>query len=406
MVQRHTRCSTSYCLRKKSNETELKCRFHFPFDHSLQTKLEFEKIHTSGEENYRAKIVTKRNDSRLNNHQKLQLQGWRANCDIQVVIDHYACVEYLTKYAAKREPRSPVVDISSFSERQKLAYDIVKSHFDDTSSERESLCLIIHGLAGTGKIYLINAIRNLLQSRCAVTATTGKAAYNIRGVTIHSLLKLPIGSRGNKDLTGQSLCRLQESLNNINCVIIDEYSMLGQVNFGWMDKRCKQATGYNDKVFGGKSLILTGDSGQLPPVADKPLYHAKPSNAVGEQGFQAYHMFDKVVKLTVNQRVQGMTPEQVQFRDLLLRLRKGESTVDDWELLLTRQPSNVTNLYEFEDSTRLFYSNEQVGNYNHEQLTKLGLPIAHINARHSSAEATKISSDDWIRICCVSSKRR
>ena len=673
MVQRHTRCSTSYCLRKKSNETELKCRFHFPFDHCLQTKLEFEKIHTSGEEHYRAKIVTKRNDSRLNNHQKLQLQGWRANCDIQVVIDHYACVEYLTKYAAKGEPRSPmltqafnsivqnldsntdprraikkvvmkslgerdyaaqetmhhllslklhsssfkvmpvslngsrrvrdtteegesctdyslldvyanreqykssqnvmnmnfvgfattykvsnneltklpenviprifptyspnpkgpnfglyckyqllrykpwkttqnnawgdqeatdeilinswqeflqtpygqsnvphwfdklqaviqsqepenelsqeqertreewmvisdlhtpfdnslgqtpetmqnwhldsanyseqqiqemptwikknkeeytideqyeVVDINSFSEMQKLAYDIVKSHFDDTSSDRESLCLIINGVAGTGKSYLINAIRNLLQSRCAVTATTGKAAYNIRGVTIHSLLKLPIGSRGNKDLTGQSLCRLQESLNNINCIIIDEYSMLGQVTFGWMDKRCKQATGYNDKAFGGKSLILTGDPGQLPPVADKPLYHAKPSNAVGEQGFQAYHMFDKVVKLTVNQRVQGMTPEQVQFRDLLLRLRKGESTVDDWELLLTRQPSNVTNLYEFEDSTRLFYSNEQVGNYNHEQLTKLGLPIAHINALHSSAVAKKISSDD------------
>ena len=224
-----------------------------------------------------------------------------------------------------------VVDINSFSEMQKLAYDIVKSHFDDTSSERESLCLIINGVAGTGKSYLINAIRNLLQSRCAVTATTGKAAYNIRGVTIHSLLKLPVGSRGNKDLTGQSLCRLQESLNNINCIIIDEYSMLGQVTFGWMDKRCKQATGYNDKVFGGESLILTGDPGQLPPVADKPLYHAKPSNAVGEQGFQAYHMFNKVFKLTVNQRVQGMTPEQVQFRDLLLRLRKGEYTVDDWD---------------------------------------------------------------------------
>ena len=96
-----------------------------------------------------------------------------------------------------------VVDINSFSEMQKLANDIVKSHFDDTSSDRESLCLIINGVAGTGKSYLINAIRNLLQSRCAVTATTGKAAYNIRGVTIHSLLKLPIGSRGNKDLTGQ-----------------------------------------------------------------------------------------------------------------------------------------------------------------------------------------------------------
>ena len=97
-----------------------------------------------------------------------------------------------------------------FSEMQKLVYDIVKSHFDDTSAEGERLCLIINGVAGTGKSYLIIAIRNLLQSKCAVTVTTGKAAYNIRGITVHSLLKLPIGSRGNNDLTGQSLCRLQE----------------------------------------------------------------------------------------------------------------------------------------------------------------------------------------------------
>ena len=42
-----------------------------------------------------------------------------------------------------------VVDINSFSEMQKLAYDIVKTHFDDTS-EKESLCLIINGVAETG----------------------------------------------------------------------------------------------------------------------------------------------------------------------------------------------------------------------------------------------------------------
>ena len=45
-------------------------------------------------------------------------------------------------------------------------------------------------------------------------------------------------------------------------------------------------------------------------------------------------LFDKVVKLTVNQRVQGITSEQVQFRDLFLRLGKGDSTVDDWKLLV------------------------------------------------------------------------
>ena len=55
MVQRHTHCSTSYCLRKKSNETELKCRFYFPFDLCPTTRLEFEKIHSSSDnEHYRA----------------------------------------------------------------------------------------------------------------------------------------------------------------------------------------------------------------------------------------------------------------------------------------------------------------------------------------------------------------
>ncbi len=44
MVQRHTRCSTSYCHRKKSNEEDFKCRFHYPFDHCSRTKLEFDRI--------------------------------------------------------------------------------------------------------------------------------------------------------------------------------------------------------------------------------------------------------------------------------------------------------------------------------------------------------------------------
>ena len=44
MARRHTRCGTSDCLRKKANEEELKCRFHFSFEHRAETKLEFEKF--------------------------------------------------------------------------------------------------------------------------------------------------------------------------------------------------------------------------------------------------------------------------------------------------------------------------------------------------------------------------
>ena len=151
------------------------------------------------------------------------------------------------------EEQYKVVDENSFSEMQKLAYDIVKSHFYNCSPvpEKGSLCLIVIGVAGTGKSYLNNAIRNLLQGKCAVTITTGKAAYNIKGVTVHSLLKLPIGSRGKKDLTGESLCRMQENVKEIDFIIVDEYSMLGQVAFGWIDRRCKQATACFDKIFGG-----------------------------------------------------------------------------------------------------------------------------------------------------------
>ena len=46
----------------------------------------------------------------------------------------------------------------------------------------------------------------------------------------------------------------------------------------------RQVTGKHDEVFGGKSIILVGDPAQLPPVADKPLYYAKPSGDIREQG--------------------------------------------------------------------------------------------------------------------------
>lgn len=170
------------------------------------------------------------------------------------------------------------------------------------------------------KKYLINAIKNLLQHSCAVTATTGKASYSIHGCPIHSLLKLPVGPKGNKDLSGQSLVRLQDALRNIDYIITDEYSMLGQKTLAWVDKRCRQATGLTDKLFGGKSIMFVGDPGQLPLVADKPLYHSKPSSALQGQGHLAYFMFTTVVKLILNHRVQGPNPEQIRLRDLLSRL--------------------------------------------------------------------------------------
>ena len=147
------------------------------------------------------------------------------------------------------------VDVNILNDMKKHAYDIITAHSSEPCP-KEPLLVILIGVGGTGKSYLIHAIRNFLQHSCAITSTTGKASYNIRECTIHSLLKLPFGSKGNKEVTGQSLFRLQSFLKDIRYILIDEYSMLGQSMLGWIDKRCRQATGLTDELFGGKSIIL------------------------------------------------------------------------------------------------------------------------------------------------------
>ena len=75
------------------------------------------------------------------------------------------------------------IDISTFTDMQAHAYNMINAH-SEQASPKDPLLLIVNGVAGTGKSYLINAIRSLLGTSCAVTATTGKASYNINGCTI------------------------------------------------------------------------------------------------------------------------------------------------------------------------------------------------------------------------------
>ena len=201
------------------------------------------------------------------------------------------------------------VDTNSFNSLQNVAYNIVKSHYENENSQRDPLFLMILGQAGTGKNYIIKAIRSILGNQCAVTAPTGKASYNVKGCTLHSLLKLPIGNKGLKQLTGQSLVKLQHNIKDTQYLLIDEFSVVGQSVLGRIDRGCRQASGHKDDVLGGKSVILVGDPAQLPSVGDKCLYHSRPTSAAGEEGNFVYSLFDDVVELDQNHRVNGCTPE-------------------------------------------------------------------------------------------------
>ena len=97
-VQRHTECKA--CLKDLGDGTKV-CRFHFPKALQKETKFEvcpYNLIEPS--------VDTKRNDPRINTHNPLQLQGWRANVDMQVCVSAYGLAKYVVKYATKSEPQS------------------------------------------------------------------------------------------------------------------------------------------------------------------------------------------------------------------------------------------------------------------------------------------------------------
>ena len=57
-----------------------------------------------------------------------------------------------------------LIDVNSSSDMQKLAYDIITRHSKSTS-KKEALLLIINGVAGTGKSYLIRALKSYLKQK-------------------------------------------------------------------------------------------------------------------------------------------------------------------------------------------------------------------------------------------------
>jgi len=238
----------------------------------------------------------------------------------------------------------------------------------------------------------LNCLRQALGKNCIVASFFGIAAFSIGGQTLHSLLQLPIRGKNRNKLKGLQLAKLQERLQNVKYIIIDEFSVIGQKMLSWIDSRCRQGKALEHLPFGGISVILVGDVAQLPPVLDKPLYHRKPGNEVDVASLSVYYLFTDIVILKVNQRCNS--DDQEKFRNLLLNVRNGVCTVDDWNLLMTRSSSLLTN--ELTPShVRLSFSNDSVQKENLELMRSLQQPIVLIHARHSKPGASKLSPEEF-----------
>ena len=276
--------------------------------------------------------------------------------------------------------------------KQLQAYTMVRQHLESGSTP--PLRMIVAGTAGTGKSYLIHCLRLLLKDKVRVAAPTGVAAFNIDGHTLHSLLALPV--RGDfKDLEGERLHRLQNTLAPVSYLIIDEMSMVGRTTMGQVDKRLRQAFPHHaDEVFGGCSVLLFGDFGQLPPVGDLPLYTTASRKPLSDLGRAAYQMFNRAIVLDQVMRQSGEDASQVLFRDILLRLRDAEVTKEDWKCLMKQTPAQLRDLSPFPTALHLRPTVEAVVEHNVARLRASGQPVATIKAVHKGPNAAKASPDE------------
>lgn len=296
-------------------------------------------------------------------------------------------------YTQETKSNESSVDINSLNNVQWTAYDIVKQHF--LNEDENQLFMIIMGLAGSGKSYVIDALKCLLKETYRVCAFFGIAAYNIGGNTLHTLLQLPIRGKRNGPLKSSALSRLQDNLNGVRYLIIDEFSVVGQNMFAWINRRCKEATGQTTVPFGGLSVILVGDIAQLPPITDQVLYHNKPKSDLAIEGYCMYRKFETVVKLEKNERARGNDTDQKIFRQLQERARNGDSSLKDWNLLLSRSPSKIQHLEHFKNNAvRLSFGNEKVAQDNYSKLKQLNQPIIQIDAQHNNSKAKHLSADN------------
>ena len=128
--------------------------------------------------------------------------------------------------------------------------------------------VMLTGQAGAGKSYTINKFVEAAKrkrKKVVVTATTGLAATQIGGSTIHSWSGIGLDNKLHEDYIYTISETRKKAMRKTDVLIIDEISMMHDYNLDMIDQAMRIVR-ENDEPFGGLQVILVGDFFQLPPV--------------------------------------------------------------------------------------------------------------------------------------------
>ncbi|MBT7803460.1 MAG: AAA family ATPase [Microbacteriaceae bacterium] len=197
--------------------------------------------------------------------------------------------------------------------------------------ENSSDHVFITGRAGTGKTTLLQAFVENTAKVVAVSAPTGVAALAVGGQTIHSLLRLPLGIIGSRELgfiPKESLAVLA----NLDALVIDEVSMVSADVLDALDRRLRQAKRKRNTAFGGIQLIMFGDPYQLAPVVS-----GQAEKAYYQDHYRSPWFFDAKVWRETEMSVQELDTIHRQadseFRAVLNALREGRMEAEMGRML-------------------------------------------------------------------------
>ena len=241
----------------------------------------------------------------------------------------------------------------------KIATDCQKKFFD-SYFDGGNICL--SGPAGTGKSFALNSLSNFLDENgvmVAMTATTGVAAFNIKGQTIHSWAGIGLGDDDWMELVGKIKNNkiLIDKILGTHTLVIDEISMMKSDLLEKLHKIFKMLR-FSVEPFGGMQIILCGDFLQLPPVWD----NEEERNFVFNSSiWKESNITTIYLKQIVRQH------NDPQFAELLNRLRVGDTS----NLDLLKSRINFEFPKDGIDPVYLFCKNYDVEKLNKEMLNEL-----------------------------------